>query len=146
MTILNTEIENFEIEETEIEETEIEDIENENIISSVSIVPNNITVYFRPEKDYLHITGNDTYPSPDIERTLSENGYAIVDNQLTLPQDFATMLMINHLIDDNFMLQKCWFVGTSLQALMLLSFFVPKMLNFARRTANRSKSQVRRNK
>ena len=129
MNILNIETEEIETEEIETERTETE----KNVVDNVRY----ITVYFRQEKDYLHITGNETYPSPDIERTLAENGYAIIDNQLTLPQDMATMLMINHLIDDNFMLQKCWFIGTTMQALMLLSFFVPKMLNFARRTANR---------
>ena len=66
--------------ENETEELEIEELETDESDNVVYLSSHDITVYFRQEKDYLHITGNPTYPSPDIERTLSENGFAIIDN------------------------------------------------------------------
>ena len=97
------------------------------------------TTHFRTETDYLEMTEDGYYYSPDIYLSLEDNNMEIDSDELTLTTttDVTMCLMLNHLIDDNFYLQRMTFIGTSIQALILLLLCVPRLKILGRRLTNR---------
>ena len=123
------------------DETEGEsESESESESSSVNVITfSTYTTHFRTETDYLDMTEEGYYYSPDIYLSLDDNNMEIDTDELTLTTttDVTMCLMLNHLIDDNFYLQRMSFIGTSIQALILLSLCVPRLKILGRRLTNR---------
>lgn len=109
--------------------------------TTIQNLSNDIHWYFRTEVDYLDITGTGYYYTPSLELTMANNDLNIVDNQLICSTEVSTCLLLNHLIDDNFYLQRMTFIGTTIQALLLFIISVPKLRELGRRIVGGKKNR-----
>lgn len=136
-----------EVIEEVTEETEEIIIEDDLPFSVLETANTSIDInwVFREQSDYLDLNGISYYLTPDLELTLSENGYVIENDRITLDTDVSTCILLNdindNLIVNNLYVQRLTFIGTTIQALLLIFIATPKLRELGRRLVGGKKGR-----